>query len=147
MVKIFGVKRRINYVRGRFMNLRKPRPRILVIAGGVAMLVGALDPLEGSVVILAGSGLVTLGTFLSHGGRRLLIYWIWVFLLIAVGVGVMFGLSAIGGFGGTSGRSMLWGVPMLPYPVGWIMGIVSLLIRLIRSLRHRQAAQRSGVSG
>ena len=129
------------------MNLRKPSPRILVIAGGVAMLVGALDPLEGSVVILAGSGLVTLGTFLSHGGRRLLIYWIWVFLLIAVGVGVMFGLSAIGGFGGTSGRSMWWGVPILLYPVGWIMGIVSLLIRLTRSLRHRQAAQRSGVSG
>jgi len=119
------------------MNTRKPWSRILVIAGGIAMLVGALDPLEGSVVILAGRGLVTLGMFLGNTERSLLNHWIWISLLIAVGVGALFGLSAIGGFGGTSGRSMWWGVPILPYPVGWIMGIVSLATRLIKSLRHR----------
>jgi hypothetical protein len=122
------------------MNARKLWSRILVIAGSIAMLVGVLDPMEGSLVILAGSGLVTLGTFLSNSGRRLLIYWIWVFLLISVGVGALFGLSAIGGIGGKSGHSMWWGVLTLPYPVGWIMGIVSLLIRLIRSVQHRHAA-------
>jgi len=88
------------------MNARKLWSRILVIAGSIAMLVGVLDPMEGSLVILAGSGLVTLGTFLSNSGRRLLIYWIWVFLLISVGVGALFGLSAIGGIGGKSGHSM-----------------------------------------
>ena len=119
------------------MNTRRPWSRILVIVGGIAMLVGALDPLEGSLVILAGSGLVTLGMFLGNTERSLLNYWIWISLLIAVGVGALFGLSAIGGFGGTSGRSMWWGVPILPYPVGWIMGIVSLSTRLIKSLRHR----------
>ena len=119
------------------MNTRRPWSRILVIAGGIVMLVGPLDPLEGSVVILAGSGLVTLGMFLGNTERSLLNYWIWISLLIAVGVGALFGLSAIGGFGGTSGRSMWWGVPILPYPVGWIMGIVSLATRLIKSLRHR----------
>ena len=129
------------------MNSRRLWSRILVIAGAIAMVAGVLDPLEGSVVILAGSGLVTLGTFLSNSGRRMLIYWIWVFLLIAVGVEAMFGLSAIGGFGGPSGRSMWWGVPILPYPVGWIMGIVSLLIRLIKGIKHRPAAQPSGLSG
>lgn len=122
------------------MNARKLWSRILVIAGSIAMLVGVLDPMEGSLVILAGSGLVTLGTFLSNSGRRMLIYWIWVFLLISVGVGALFGLSAIGGIGGKSGHSMWWGVLTLPYPVGWIMGIVSLLIRLIRSVQHRHAA-------
>jgi purine-cytosine permease-like protein len=118
------------------MKARKTWSRILVVVGGIAMLAGALDPLEGSVVILAGSALVALGTYLGGTGRSLLFYWIWVLLLIAVGVGAMFGLSAIGGFGGSSGRSMLWGVPILPYPVGWIMGIVSLSIRLIKSFRH-----------
>jgi len=121
------------------MKTRVPWPRILVIAGGIAMLAGIVDPLEGSVIILAGSGLVTLGTFLAIPGRRLLVYWICVFILIAVGVGAMFGLSAIGGFGGTTGRSMWWGLPILPYPVGWIMGMVSLAARLITSIRHSYA--------
>ena len=119
------------------MKARETWSRILVIVGGIAMVAGALDPLEGSVVILAGSALVTLGTYLGDTGRSLLVYWIWVLLLIAVGVGAMFGLSAMGGFGGTSGRSMWWGVPILPYPVGWIMGIVSLSIRLVKSFRQR----------
>jgi uncharacterized membrane protein len=63
-----------------------------------------------------------------------------IFVLIAVGVGAMFLVSAWGGFGGTSKRSMWWGVLILPYPLGWIMGIVSLLFRLVGSVRHRHAA-------
>ena len=35
------------------MNARKLWSRILVIAGSIAMLVGVLDPMEGSLVILA----------------------------------------------------------------------------------------------
>ncbi len=105
---------------------------VIVIVGAIAMLVGALDPLEGSVVILVGSGLVALGTFLSNASRRLRVYWIWTFLLIAFGVGVMFGASAMGGFGGATGRSIWWAVLALPYPVGWVMGVVNLFYRLRR---------------
>jgi hypothetical protein len=122
------------------MNARKLWSRVLITVGSIAMLVGALDPLEGSLVILPGSGVVTLGTFLSDSGRGLLIYWIWIFILIAAGVGAMFVLSAFGGIGGRSGHSMWWGLLIVPYPVGWIMGIVSLLFRLIRTVRHRHAA-------
>lgn len=96
------------------------------------MLVGTLDPLEGSVVILIGSGLVALGTFLGNTNHRLRVYWIWVFLLISFGVGVMFGVSAIGGFGGTTGRSMWWAILVLPYPVGWVMGVINLFLRFIQ---------------
>jgi len=91
-------------------------------------------------VILSGSGIVTLGTFLSNSARGSIIYWISIFLLIAVGVGALFVLSAFGGIGGTSGHSMWWGVLILPYPVGWVMGIVSLLFKFIRSVQHRHAA-------
>ncbi|MBI3418313.1 MAG: hypothetical protein HY043_23745 [Verrucomicrobia bacterium] len=122
------------------MNVRKLWSRVLITAGSIAMLVGALDPLEGSLIILPGSGVVTLGTFLSNSGRGLLIYWIWIFILIAAGVGAMFVLSAFGGIGGRGGHSMWWGLLIVPYPVGWIMGIVSLLLRLIRTVRHRHAA-------
>src|ERR1017187_10301599 len=105
------------------MNARKLWSRILVIVGGIAMLVGALDPMEGSVVILPGSGLVVLGTFLGQHERRLITYRVWGLILIAIGVGALWGLSAIGGFGGGSGRSMWWGVLILPYLIGWSMGI------------------------
>jgi hypothetical protein len=122
------------------MNTRKVWSRVLLVVGSCAMLVGCLDPLEGSLVILPGSGLVTLATFLGNCGRRLLMDWVLIFASIAVGVGAMFALSAFGGIGGRSGHSMWWGVLILPYPVGWITGVISLLFRLIRSARRRQAA-------
>jgi hypothetical protein len=105
------------------MNARNRWSRILIIAGGIAMLVGAVDPMEGSLVILPGSGLVLLGTSLGQSERRLIAYRVWVFTLIAIGVGALWGLSSVGGFGGPSGRSMWWGVLILPYLIGWSMGV------------------------
>jgi hypothetical protein len=105
------------------MNARSLWSHILVIVGSIAMLVGALDPMEGSVIILPGSGLVALGTFLSQSERRWIAYRMWVFILIAIGVGAMWWLTMVGGFGGNSGRSMWWGVLILPYLIGWSMGI------------------------
>jgi hypothetical protein len=122
------------------MNPRNLWSRILVIIGSIAMLVGALDPLEGSWVILVGSGLVAFGTFLGQNGRQMRVYWIIVLALVAFGVGAMLVLSAAGGIGGSSGHSMWWGVLVLPYPVGWLMGIVSLLVRLVRAIRQHNAA-------
>jgi purine-cytosine permease-like protein len=120
------------------MNTHVLWSRILVIVGSVAMLIGAIDPLEGSLIILAGSGLVTLGTFLGKSQTRIRRYWLWVFILIAVGIGIMWGLSAIGGLGGSTGRSLWWALIILPYPVGWLMGIISLIARLIAFLRSRK---------
>jgi hypothetical protein len=104
-------------------NSRSLWSRILIIVGSIAMLFGALDPMEGSVVILPGSGLVALGTFLGQSERRLITYRVWVFILIAIGVGAMWGLTWVGGIGGKSGHSMWWGVLILPYLIGWSMGI------------------------
>ena len=87
------------------------------------MLVGALDPMEGSAVILPGSGLVALGSLVAQNDRRLLVFRVWVFILIALGVGALWGLSMVGGIGGNSGRSMWWGVLVLPYLIGWSIGI------------------------
>jgi hypothetical protein len=117
------------------MNARKLWSRILIVVGSVAMLVGAVDPLEGSLIILPGCGLVTLGTFLGGSERRSRIDWIWILSLVAVGVGAMFALSALGGIGGRSGHSMWWGLLILPYPIGWVMGIVSLASRLIKRMQ------------
>jgi hypothetical protein len=43
--------------------------------------------------------------------------------MIAVGVGAMWGLSTVGGIGGSTGRSPWWGALILPYLVGWWLGI------------------------
>lgn len=112
--------------------------RILVIAGSIAMLIGAVDPLEGSLIILPGSGMVALGTLLGKGRHRILLYWMWVFILIAIGVGAMWVLSAFGGIGGTTGHSMWLGVLVLPYPIGWIMGFAGIIYGLIEFLKGRR---------
>lgn len=48
----------------------KACPRTLTTLGFMAMVVGGFDLLEGSWIVLAGSGLVALGTFLSPEQRR-----------------------------------------------------------------------------
>jgi hypothetical protein len=95
---------------------------ILIILGSAGMLVGAIDPLEGSLVILPGSLMVAIGTFLGQDERRLIAYRVLVFILISIGVGAVWGLTMVGGFGGNE-RSMWWGLLTLPYLIGWSMGI------------------------
>jgi hypothetical protein len=112
------------------MNATIRASRILLIVGLLAMVIGAVDPLEGSLVILPGTGLVALGAFLGYSRHRALLFE--AFVLVAIGVGALWGVSAIGGFGGNSGRSMWWALVLLPYPVGWIMGLVGA----VRSVRE-----------
>ena len=121
------------------MNARILWSRILRVVGVIAMILGTLDPLEGSVFILLGSGLVALSMFLGRRSRRTFLYWVWVFLLIAVGVGAMFALSAVGGIGGRSGRSMWWGLLLLPYPAGWLMALAGGVVGLVRFAKGRHA--------
>lgn len=107
--------------------------RWLVIVGLVLMVVGVVDPMEGSVVILAGSILVAVGAFFSRTRYRLPVT---ALVLIAVGVGAMFGMSALGGVGGNTGRSIWWLVLCLPYPIGWILGLMGAASKL-REPRNR----------
>lgn len=117
------------------MNAARRPSRTLIVMGLVAMVIGAVDPLEGSIVILAGSALAWFGARRGDGRHRGLL--LWSFVLVAIGVATMFGLSAVGGFGGTSGRSNWWALALVPYPVGWIMGLVGAY----RSLREASGAR------
>lgn len=92
--------------------------------GFAAMLLGAIDPLEGSLLILPGSGLVWLGSRCDPGARSFAAYRLLVLVLLAVGIGAMFALSAGGGLGGTTGRSWAWAFLLVPYLVGWPLGIL-----------------------
>jgi hypothetical protein len=119
------------------MNARTLWSRILKIVGGIAMALGTLDPLEGSLLILPGSGLVALGMYLGGREGRTVRYWTLAFILIAIGVVAMFGLSAVGGIGGTSGHSMWWGLLLLPYPAGWLMALAGGVAGLVRAFKAK----------
>jgi hypothetical protein len=108
--------------------------RSLVIVGLVGMIGGAIDPLEGSVVILAGAVLLAMGGFLGQSRWRPLHYW--SLALVAVGVAALFVLSSYGGVGGETGRSYWWLAVALPYPIGWIAGLVGAVLALVEYFRH-----------
>ncbi|MBI5822080.1 MAG: hypothetical protein HZA88_24165 [Verrucomicrobia bacterium] len=105
------------------MNARNLWSKILTVAGGIGMAVGAVDPLEGSLLILPGSGLLALGVWLSQAERRAIACKVWAFILIVAGMGAMCGLGMAGGCGGSSGRSIWWGLLVLPYLIGWSMAM------------------------
>jgi dipeptide/tripeptide permease len=103
---------------------------MLVIVGLIAAIIGAIDPLEGSLVILPGAVLVVLGALAAKSRHRRFLAW--SLALLAIGIGAMFGMSAVGGLGGSTGHSYWWGLVLLPYPAGWIM----VLVGAIRCLRE-----------
>lgn len=104
--------------------------RVIYITGIVALIIGVIDPLEGSIVIAAGSLLIALATYLTHDRHRKL--FLLSSILIAIGVAFMIYLSSRGGFGGSSELTWWWGLLVLPYPIGWIMAIVLLIVRLTK---------------
>lgn len=108
--------------------------RILAWAGFVLMVVGAIDPLEGSVIILPGVGMAAVGAAVGASRFRKLLAW--AFGLVAAGVGLMFGMSALGGIGGDTGRSMWWALLLLPYPVGWVLAVAGSIRRLLELRRQ-----------
>lgn len=122
------------------MKTRDLLSQIMKVVGALAMAVGSVDPLEGSVLILPGSGLIALGMYLGGNDRRTVRYWTLSFILIAVGVAAMFALSAVGGIGGQNGQSMWWGLTMLPYPAGWLMALAGGIVGLIRLFKRGEAA-------
>ena len=119
------------------MNAHTLWSRILKVVGGIAMVLGTLDPLEGSLLILPGSCLIALGMYLGGKDWRTVRYWTLAFILIAIGVGALFGLSAVGGIGGKNGHSMWWGLLLLPYPAGWLMALAGGVAGLARFFKAR----------
>jgi len=111
--------------------------RVINISGTIALIAGAIDPLEGSSVIAAGSVLIALSTYLTQDQ-----YWKLFFtsmVLIIIGVIFMFYFSSLGGFGGKSTLSWWWGILILPYPAGWLTAIILLLIKAIKRKRLNQS--------
>ena len=97
---------------------------ILIFAGLIAMLVGAIDPLHGFIIILPGSGLVALGAFVGKSQHRKLLYLAFAFVVLGVGTAV-----GVGTLVDSHGRSEWWTLSYLPYPAGWVLGLVGTIGR------------------
>jgi hypothetical protein len=95
--------------------------RRLLIAGVVVMVLMLVDPLEGSPLGVIGAALVTAGALSRPRADRTLS--ITALLLVSIGVAAMWIMSSFGGIGGTSGHSMWWALILLPYPIGWLLGL------------------------
>jgi hypothetical protein len=103
--------------------------RPLLWIGAAALVLGAVDPLEGSFVIVAASGIVVIA---AHLGQLRARRWVdWGGALALLGVTALWGMSAVGGVGGSSGHSLLWLLLAVPYPVGWLLSL-SGAIRALR---------------
>ncbi|MBT8282267.1 MAG: hypothetical protein KJO86_00895 [Muriicola sp.] len=101
--------------------------KVSYIIGIVLFIVGTLDPLEGSVLIVLGSVLMTIVANRKNDRHKK--WFLLNAILITVGVIFLFYLSSLGGFGGTSNLSWWWGLLILPYPVGWLLQVILLLLR------------------
>jgi multisubunit Na+/H+ antiporter MnhB subunit len=104
--------------------------KIIFIIGIVALIIGAVDPLEGSVVIACGSALLALSTYMKRDQqwKSFLIS----LMMILVGVFFMFYFSSLGGFGGNSTLSWWWVSFILPYPIGWLLAVILLIGRAVK---------------
>lgn len=107
------------------MKERSTIARTLYIIGIVALAIGALDPMEGSIVIAVGSILMAVSTYLIPNPHQTIFRA--TAAMIVVGVCFLFFFSALGGFGGKSQLSWWWATLILPYPIGWLINIITLL--------------------
>lgn len=104
--------------------------RILFLIGVIALLAGVIDPLEGSIAIAAGSGLVTLSAYMTHDKHRE--NFLFSFILVIFGVFFLFFFSSLGGFGDGAVLSWWWALLILPYPLGWLLAIVLVVAQVLR---------------
>lgn len=114
------------------MDAVPPRYRALRILAVALLLLGALDPMEGSVLIAVGSLLLAIQVRLSNDARKRL--FIIAAGMILAGVFFLLYFSSLGGFG-EGHLSWWWGLLVLPYPMGWMITVVSLLDSSIQKKR------------
>lgn len=108
---------------------------LIYIIGIIAIIIGVLDPLEGSVVIVVGSALIALSTYLTHDQHRKI--FLASLIMIVFGVSYMFYTSTLGGFGGPDNLSFWWALPIIPYPLGWLMTIILLIVRAVKKPKQQ----------
>jgi len=105
----------------------------MYVFGIISLIIGAINPIERSIVICLGSVLIGLSTYLNKD-RHWKIFFISAILII-LGVTALIYISYIGGFGSKSTLSIWWRATILPYPIGWLLSAVTLIVRLSKNMK------------
>ena len=112
--------------------------RLIHLTGLILLILGSLDPMEGSILIAVATVLFALRSRLNQEALHR------KYMLTAVacvsGVAALFIISSFGGLGGEKGISWWWGLFILPYPLAWL----TLIYLLIKSHRKRKAPVSQG---
>lgn len=99
--------------------------RFLYITGVILLIAGALDPMEGSIVIALGSIMTFIATQFSED-RHKNIFFI-ASILITFGVISLWFISSLGGFDPKT--EWWWLLLIIPYPIGWFLEVILLISR------------------
>ncbi|OJW81105.1 MAG: hypothetical protein BGO69_03315 [Bacteroidetes bacterium 46-16] len=105
--------------------------RYVYIISIIALLLGAADPMEGSIVIAAGAVLLALSAHFQKD--RYSKIFIASALMIFFGVFNLWFVSSLGGF--DPKREWWWLVFIIPYPVGWIVSVVTLVVKAVKKTK------------
>jgi hypothetical protein len=97
--------------------------KIISNIGFAFLIIGALDPLEGSLLILPGSGFIVLGAYMKNQDHQSTRFRLWMFILILLGVAALWIISMMDGLGGDTGHSMWWALLFLPYLIAWSLSV------------------------
>lgn len=107
------------------MTVREKWTQALTVPGGLAVLIGGFDPLDGAVVVLAGTALLAAAATVAPCDRGVRTMRAMNFVLTAFGCVAIWILSAQGGVGEATGRSFLWAFLGLPLVAGWSLSFWS----------------------
>jgi len=101
------------------MTAREKWIQVLTIAGGLAVLVGGVDPLEGAILVLTGTALLAAAAMVAPCDGVVRRARAVNLALTLVGFAAIWGMSAVGGVGGSTGHSFWWALLGLPLMAGW----------------------------
>lgn len=102
----------------------------------IAIILGSLDPLEGFILIWAGSILLAIEKQISNHEKKKI--FLLSALLISVGAMAMIYFTMLGGIGGGTDRSAWLGLFVLPYPIGLLLLIILLVRDFILWRKHNK---------
>lgn len=103
------------------MTTREKWTQALTIPGGLAVLIGGIDPLDGAIVVLAGTALLAAAAMIAPCDPAVRRVRGISLALALIGFAAIWTLTALGGVGGTTVRSFLWAFLGLPLIAAWTL--------------------------
>ena len=119
------------------MNKKYNWPHTAYNTGIILLIIGAIDPLEGAVLIAAGSILLCVATYLKKDPQWKV--FLTLMALIVTGICMLFLLSYFGGFG-KGALSWWWALLLIPYPIGWLATIIIIIIRGLKKTKKESVS-------